>query len=193
MPSPTFVNLPDAKKERFIQEALKEFSEKSYEQASVSKIVRRLNIAKGSVYQYFTDKSDLYQYLVNTARKRKTDIFLSIYNQPDQDFDIWFTRLCLAEIKFSAEFSEMHNLLENEALINPSASSEQLFLLRKEVDHFGHQMRPGVDHGKLAFILKATKDALVSQKWPHQGVSDYEILDNISEVVNLLFSKFSKQ
>lgn len=64
MPKSTFDNLPDDKRQRIIDVALEEFASQPYHQASLSRIVERAGIAKGSMYQYFEDKFDLYVYLV---------------------------------------------------------------------------------------------------------------------------------
>lgn len=64
MPKPTFLNLPDEKRERITELALDEFSTYPYRQASLSRIVSRAGIAKGSMYQYFENKLDLYRWLV---------------------------------------------------------------------------------------------------------------------------------
>ena len=71
MPKPTFFNLPAEKRERFVHEALEEFARHPYDTASVSAIVERLGIAKGSVYQYFHGKRDLFEWLVLEAGQRR--------------------------------------------------------------------------------------------------------------------------
>jgi AcrR family transcriptional regulator len=68
MPKATFLNLPADKRERFLALALEEFAEHDYAGASVSRLVARAGIAKGSVYQYFTDKEDLFLHLVEHAQ-----------------------------------------------------------------------------------------------------------------------------
>lgn len=77
MPTETFFNLPEYKRERFIDAALDEFAECAYSRASVSRIARRAGVAKGSVYQYFRDKKDLYLYLIDLASKVKMDFIMS--------------------------------------------------------------------------------------------------------------------
>ncbi len=73
MPTETFRHLNNDKKELFLRAAYEEFSAHSYAEASVSRIVRCLGIAKGSVYQYFKDKRELYFYLLDLASERKFD------------------------------------------------------------------------------------------------------------------------
>ena len=51
--------------------AVDEFAQHDYETASISKIVAEVGIAKGSFYQYFEDKLDLYQYLLQEGTRMK--------------------------------------------------------------------------------------------------------------------------
>ncbi|MFT5685682.1 MAG: AcrR family transcriptional regulator [Myxococcota bacterium] len=71
MPRATFDNLPADKRSRFVEAALDEFSAHPYDQASISRIVARLGIAKGSVYQYFDGKAALFAWLVEEAGRQK--------------------------------------------------------------------------------------------------------------------------
>ena len=69
MPKQTFWNLPEEKREALVGIALEEFARNDYAVASVSRIVARAGIAKGSVYQYFEDKRDLFLYLLDHAQQ----------------------------------------------------------------------------------------------------------------------------
>ncbi len=53
MPQATFFNLPEEKRQKILECALDEFAAHDYDSASVSKIVAKAGIAKGSLYQYF--------------------------------------------------------------------------------------------------------------------------------------------
>lgn len=63
MPSSTFFNLPQAKRERLLQAAREEFARVPYDQASINKIIHGAGIPRGSFYMYFADKEDLFQYM----------------------------------------------------------------------------------------------------------------------------------
>lgn len=71
MPKATFFNLPDDKRARFTSAALDEFALHDYRTASLSRIVNTVGIAKGSVYQYFEGKQELYLYVVTLAAETK--------------------------------------------------------------------------------------------------------------------------
>jgi len=66
MPKPTFHNLPEPKRRRLIEAALDEFATQPYANASLDRIAANAEVSKGSLYQYFEDKADLYQHLVLT-------------------------------------------------------------------------------------------------------------------------------
>lgn len=68
MPHPTFDRLPSAKQKILKQAAIKEFATVSYNDASINKIIQDAGISRGSFYQYFDDKEDLYLYLVSEYR-----------------------------------------------------------------------------------------------------------------------------
>ncbi len=76
MPASTFFNLPDERRERLVNEAIIEFSDRSYTEASLSQIARRASIPKGSVYQYFEDKLDLYRWLLTDEAPRRKREFI---------------------------------------------------------------------------------------------------------------------
>jgi len=90
MPKQTFLNLPEEKRRAFIEIALKEFAIHDYNSASVSKIVEKAGIAKGSVYQYFEDKQDLFMYLLDHANQEMLG-FIQQTPPPDPDADFFET------------------------------------------------------------------------------------------------------
>ena len=69
-PSSTFRNLPPDKQERILDEALSEFAAVGYARASVNRLVARLDIAKGSIFQYFRDKPGLFSQVFDFAVER---------------------------------------------------------------------------------------------------------------------------
>lgn len=73
MPKLTFYNLPKEKQQLLIEAAQQEFSNASLSEASIANIVKTAGISRGSFYQYFEGKEDLYFYLLNrytAGRKR---------------------------------------------------------------------------------------------------------------------------
>lgn len=65
MPKQTFFHLPEGKRKTLICAAKKEFARVPLHEASVANIVKEAGIPRGSFYQYFDGKEDLYYYLLN--------------------------------------------------------------------------------------------------------------------------------
>ena len=86
MPKSTFINLKAEKREDFLEAALAEFSLKGFHGASLTQLVKNLGIAKGSLYQYFHDKEEIYLYLLTEACSRRLSFFDVLEGKPSQDY-----------------------------------------------------------------------------------------------------------
>jgi AcrR family transcriptional regulator len=60
MPTETWWNLPEEKRERITDVAMAEFGSKGFSAGSLNAVAREAGIAKGSLFQYFDDKLDLF-------------------------------------------------------------------------------------------------------------------------------------
>ena len=78
MTKQTFLNLPEEKREHIINVAVDEFAEHGLENASTNRIVSNSGISKGSFYQYFEDKQDLFMHLVSILEHEKMEYFKDI-------------------------------------------------------------------------------------------------------------------
>ena len=75
MPTQTYHNLPPEKRERIFGAAVEEFSNHSFSQASINRVVKAAGIPRGSFYQYFTDKEDLYLLVMERIGEEKLTMF----------------------------------------------------------------------------------------------------------------------
>ena len=87
MPSETFNNLSEDKKERIITSLKNTFAKKSIFDASVKEVVEDLNIARGSFYQYFEDLEDAYFMILDRETVDIHHLFQKILRE--NDFDIF--------------------------------------------------------------------------------------------------------
>jgi len=124
MPKATFLNLPDEKRERILAVAYREFALHDYDQASLSRIVAELGIAKGSIYQYFQDKRDLYRYLLEQASVEKlTYIQDAVEAGGERDFFESQRLLMLAGARFDLSFPHLSLIIYR--AMRESADPEQ--------------------------------------------------------------------
>ncbi len=81
----TFLRLPEEKRSRFLDAAWEEFTRVSFADASTNQIVRRAGIPRGSFYQYFRDKEDLFHYLMTQARDHFVELYSGIMDEVGGD------------------------------------------------------------------------------------------------------------
>ena len=65
MPTKTFLNLPENKKNKIKEASRREFERVLLSDASINKIIKYADISRGIFYTYFKDIDDLYIYILN--------------------------------------------------------------------------------------------------------------------------------
>jgi AcrR family transcriptional regulator len=73
MPTDTWNRLPDARRDAVLAAAEAEFSANGFSRGSLNVIAREAGVAKGSLFQYFDDKIDLFAHLSERAVARIGD------------------------------------------------------------------------------------------------------------------------
>jgi AcrR family transcriptional regulator len=112
VPKSTFFNLSPEKRCAIEQAAIEEFARNPYEQASLSKIVSACGIAKGSMYQYFDDKLDLYLYIVDLAYGKKRQ-FVNKAFALETDFFSTLEEYYRQSYLFAQEYPLLHQVTNN--------------------------------------------------------------------------------
>lgn len=111
MPRVTFMNLPEAKRARIVSAAIEEFSGAPYGQATLDRIAKNSSVAKGSLYQYFEGKLDLYRYLlleVLPSRKMQA----TVMDAPNKSDGVWaeFEHAFVSGLHFSRQEPQLTRL-----------------------------------------------------------------------------------
>lgn len=122
MPNQTFFNLPEKKRNKLTEVAIAEFAAYDYTNASISRIVADAKIAKGSFYQYFQDKKDLYLHLVELASQERINFLRSTDPPEPQKGFFRYLRWLLGA---SAQFDLTHPTLSR--IVNGAAYSDLPF------------------------------------------------------------------
>ncbi|MBV8161267.1 MAG: TetR/AcrR family transcriptional regulator [Acidimicrobiia bacterium] len=86
MPTETWWNLPDAKRERVIRAAMVEFGKRGFSAGSLNVIAREADIAKGSLFQYFDDKLDMFTTISEVGVQSIRDAALDGVDVEDDQF-----------------------------------------------------------------------------------------------------------
>jgi AcrR family transcriptional regulator len=104
VPTDTYINLPEEKQNRIFEAALNEFSKKNFSESKLSNIVKEAKIPRGSIYQYFEDKLDLYKYVFNKLGDKKLYYMKDIIHNPDEiPFLVLIRQLYTIGIKYAID------------------------------------------------------------------------------------------
>lgn len=193
MPKDTFFNLPEDRRALICRIAVDEFASYSFEQASINRIVAEAGIAKGSFYQYFSGKKDLFLYLLKMATQEKLAYFSSVLTGAEEHtFFARIRELYLAGIQFAAEHPRYEmigrRLLENknapiyqEVIDENSPTSSQFFetLLQNAIAR--GEVRADIDVKLFAYMITAMNTFLV-EYWTEQVAQDSQ--DGMMETID---------
>ncbi len=69
MPEPRFFALSPERQQNIVTAAQQEFGQKGYQAGSTNHIVKACGISKGSLFNYFRDKDDVYMYSLRKAHE----------------------------------------------------------------------------------------------------------------------------
>lgn len=81
MPTSTFFNLKDEKREKIIEVVKKEFERVPLSKLSVKRIVEGSYIARGSFYQYFLSKEDVIEYVLRQDLENAKNTIVTLLKQ----------------------------------------------------------------------------------------------------------------
>lgn len=150
MPTPTFFALPEERRARLVREAITEFSERPYAEASLSQIALRSRIAKGSFYQYFADKLDLYRWLVTEEAPRHKRAFIG-ERPASSDFWADFEHMIERGMAFLVEHPRLARLTA--AAADPAASVEvrglHKAICEAGIDELRARLQQGIERGAI--------------------------------------------
>lgn len=189
MPTDTFHRLPAPRRRRIIDAAIDEFAAHGYEAASLNRIVTRARISKGSVYQYFHDKADLYRWLcLEELARRHVEHTLGADGADDGDVFARIEARSMAGLRF---FAENPRLVRFVAMAPEVSSDPQIARIFRESRAAGRawargnlksaqergEIRADVDiDAVLPIVLRLLGDGLVDAMADELGLTRRELL-----------------
>jgi len=113
VPSATWWNLPADKRARVTHAAMCEFGARGFSAGSLNVIAGEAGIAKGSLFQYFDDKLDLYRWLLlDVAAHRKLAYVEAHMPASSGDMFELLERMMVAGIEFGIENPRLSRVAE---------------------------------------------------------------------------------
>ncbi|MFT6500653.1 MAG: AcrR family transcriptional regulator [Crocinitomicaceae bacterium] len=172
MPKQTFLNLHSEKRHRIENAFYREFTIHKYDDASISSVLKVLGLAKGSFYQYFENKEDLFKYLMQHCFEIKMGYISHVKREDFETFwDFWramyseglqFDKECpllsnfgyhLMENMNSPTIKPMYNALYQQGLAGMKT------LIQPEINN--GSFRKDIPPDRLAFYLMKTGEQLL--------------------------------
>lgn len=160
-----FNKLKSEKKKLIINVAIKEFVQNGFDKASTNEIVKEAKISKGSLFNYFHSKKDLYVYVI----KYSTQIINDLYEQFDFNETDLFKRIeniGLQKLQTQREYPHIFDFLASSI---QEESTEVSDIIKQEIDPIYDQgaekvyqnidysmFREGIDIEKAIEILNWT-------------------------------------
>ena len=195
MPKETFNNLSKAKKIKVFKAAVQEFSTKRFTEASINQIVKTAGISRGSFYQYFNDKEDIFLYVYTEILKEKQEILQSAKNvNPDADVFEVLIQTTKASYKWSKakpEYSEISLLMEID-------NSEFITGLRTAA---ASKLREMVERDKQRGLIKPEIDpelvvemiySFLMREYFWIGLAEDKFLQRINDVIKIIKEGIAK-
>ncbi|WP_262371966.1 TetR/AcrR family transcriptional regulator [Rossellomorea aquimaris] len=187
-----FKNLKIEKQERIINAAMKEFVNSGYDKASTNKIVKEAQISKGSLFNYFKNKKDLYLFLIENSMKIIEQIFEKIdMNERDlfrRIYQVGLVKLNIQQ-KYPLVFDFLKSLGDEKApevksdieRIRGSILDDGLNRIYQNIDW--SKFREGVDPEKAVHILN----------WTMLGFAELQMakLDSFNQVGMEIFNEWN--
>ena len=178
MPTATWERLPDGRRRAVLAAAEAEFGARGFSGGSLNVIARNAGVAKGSLFQYFTDKADLYAHLSELASRRvraHMEQFIAGVSWDDGFFPA-YTQLLLEWI----EYFRTHDIERAvTAAVNLEPDPAARSAVRGVVNrHYLEVLRPMLQHAQATGDLRADADldvflALLLLVLPHLALAPH--------------------
>jgi AcrR family transcriptional regulator len=123
MPKQTYFHLSKDKQETLIVAAKKEFSRAPLHEASIANIIKSAGIPRGSFYQYFEDKEDLFYYLLNQLSVKNHLRFISVLT--DKNGDLFETFIANFQFMLEVHRDEEHKNFFKNIYLNMNYKNEK--------------------------------------------------------------------
>jgi len=187
-----------------------EFSNANYNTASINQICKKSNIPKGSFYQYFEDKLDLYVYIMSIAIQEKIKFFSEVLAEfHTLTLQEQFRLLFLKGIEFAkkhplyAALGEQFTREDDEkaksvVIKEGDKQSETLFIQMINNARAKGEINNQVDTLALTLLLQSLNSAVNQYMLDKFGNLNYEFNQEdvnsfVDSLLNIIFNGISKK
>ncbi len=178
MPTVTWARVDPARRAAVIEAAEDEFGAHGFSRGSLNVIARRAGVAKGSLFQYFADKRDLYAFITDVASQRVRAYMEDLIREvdPSRPFFEFLTDMLDGWVAYYAEHPHERAL---HAAVTLEVDTEARVSVRDVSNrHYLEVLRPLVHGAQERGDLRADADtgallSLLLMIFPHLALAPY--------------------
>ena len=189
MPKSTFFNLSDDKKQRIFDAAVQEFSTRRFSDASINQIIKNAGIPKGSFYQYFAGKEDIYLYMIEKVSKDAHEILgnREAFNPNASFFETIIQRAkdTFKLGKLRPEYTKIGALMvidNSEFILQLLKASAQKHIKIIERDKQRGLIKPEIDSGVVIKMIHT----FVFNEYLYSGFDEIRYLKKVEDAVQII-------
>lgn len=199
MPKQTFFNLETKKQQRILDCAIDEFAAHPYEHAKLSNIIREAGIPRGSFYQYFEDKYDLYLYILDVFKTKKMSYMSDVMKNPtEMPFLDLLRELYLLGIRFALDHPKLvqmtahllavRNELYQKIMKDNLELAIKMYVELIELDKARGRIKESVDSETLAkLVVDLTTNVSIEGLNTRTKAYNYEkMLERITHIIDII-------
>ncbi|OOK68639.1 bacterial regulatory s, tetR family protein [Mycobacterium kansasii] len=178
MPTVTWARVDPARRAAIVEAAEAEFGAHGFSNGSLNVIARRARVAKGSLFQYFADKRDLYAYIADIGSQRVRSYMENLIREldPSRPFFEFLTDLLDGWVAYYAEHPRERAL---HAAATLEVDTDARISVRSVIHrHYLEVLRPLVRDAQNRGHLRADADidvllSLLLLLFPHLALAPY--------------------
>lgn len=170
------------RKNELIDAALDEFTVKSYENASLNKIIKNAGISKGTFYYHFKDKKELYLFLQESAYKAEAEFQINRMKEHAADYT---QKDFFEKIKLSAQIGV------ESAAVFPKYTKLTIMFLKEEENEENKEIFEHVNNLRKRTI-EAGVEQMITDAIEAGDLSDRFSKDFIIKIINHFFFHYTE-
>lgn len=182
MPKQTFLNLPEEKRNTIVSAAIDEFAQYGLENASTNRIVANSGIAKGSFYQYFEDKQDVFQHLLTVLEQEKLEFFKDKH-PPSKNMDTfqYFRWMIKAGMEFNSAYPLMVQAVSR-VLLGEGMYYGKTFAdnRTKTLQAFEMMIKQAIERGEVDPSVDVELAVMIMETWSN-AISTYVLNEGMKQ------------
>jgi AcrR family transcriptional regulator len=193
MPKQTFHNLPEEKKSVIINAAVEEFAGHGYKGASINRIVANSEISKGSFYQYFHDKLDVFKHLIDVLAAEKIEFFKDKH-PPSSNMDTfqYFRWMVKTGMEFNTAYPRMMQAVSRILLAEGLYYGQEFAEYRRlTMDTFEAMIKQAMKNGEVDPSVDVELAVMVMDTWSN-AITTYVLNEGSKQKDMLKWARSAK-